>query len=74
MGSTVLSYDETCIIKNVFHKTATSINIVLVGINKIMLLDKTLYGNKGSFKHYIGYRHKNEALPSPLNIKFPQLT
>ena len=39
-----------------------------------MLLDKTSYGNKSSFKYYIGYRHKNEALLSPLNIKLPQLT
>ena len=36
IGSTVLSYDETCIIKNAFHKTATSINIVGVGINKTL--------------------------------------
>ena len=37
-------------------------------------LDKTLYGNKGSFKYHVGYRYKNEAVLSPLNIKFPQLT
>ena len=38
-----------------------------------MLFNKTLYGSKGSFKYYIGYRHKVEVLPSPLNIKLPQL-
>ena len=38
-----------------------------------MLFDKTSYGNKGSFKYYIGYRHKNEASPSSLSIKLPQL-
>ena len=71
----VLSYDETCINKNAFHQTTTSINIDEVDIiNKITLLDKTSYGNKGSFKYHIGYRHKNEALQSPLNIKLPQLT
>ena len=31
-------------------------------------------GNKGSFKFHIGYRHKNKALVSPLNIKLSQLT
>ena len=74
MRSKVLSYGETCINKNAFHKTATSINIDEVDISKIMLLDKTSYGNRVSFKYCIGYRHKNEALLSPLNIKLPQLT
>ena len=67
-------YDETCINKNAFHKTTTSTNFDEVDINKITLLDKTSYGKKGSFKYHIGYRHKNEALLSPLNIKLPQLT
>ena len=69
-----MSYDEACIDKNAFHKTTTSIYIDEVDINKITLLDKTSYGNNGSFKYHIGYRHKNEALLSPLNIKLPQLT
>ena len=72
MRSKVLSYGETCINKNAFHKTATSINIDEVDISKIILFDKTYH--RGSFKYCIGYRHKNEALPSPLNIKLPQLT
>ena len=38
-----------------------------------MLFDKTSCGNKGSFKRYIGYRHKDGTF-SPLNIKLPQLT
>ena len=73
MGSKILSYGETCINnnKNAFHK-ATSVNIYEVEI-KVMLFDKTSYGNKGSFKYYIGYRHKNEAPPSSLSIKLPQL-
>ena len=41
MESKVLSYDETCINKNAFHKTTTSINIDEVDINKIILIDKT---------------------------------
>ena len=39
-----------------------------------MRFDKTSYGNRGSFKYYVGYRHKNEALLSTLNKKIPQLT
>ena len=60
--------------KNTFHKKTTSINIDEVESDKITLLHKTSYGNKGSFKYHIGYRHKNEALISPLNMKLPQLT
>ena len=74
MKPKVLSYDETCINKNAFHTTTTSINIDEVEINKMTLLDKTSYGNKGSFKYHIGYRHKNEALLEPLNVKLLQLT
>ena len=74
MKQKVLSCDKTCINKNAFYKTTTSLNIDEVDINKITLLDKTSYGNKGSFKYHIGYRHKNEALLSPLNINLPQLT
>ena len=76
MESNVMSYDETCINKNafVFYKTTTSINIDEADINKITLLNKTSFGNKGSFKYHIGYTHKNGVLLSPLNIKLPELT
>ena len=53
MKPKVLSYDEICINKNVFHKTTSSINIDEVAIDKITLLDITSYGNKGSFKYHI---------------------
>ena len=73
MKSRVLSCGETCIDKNTFHNNKSSININEMGINRIILFSKTLYGSKGSFKCYIGYRHKDGAF-SPLNIKLPQLT
>ena len=48
------------------------ISIDEVEINKIVLFDKTAYGNKGSFKRYIGYRHKDGTF-SPVNVKIPRL-
>ena len=57
----------------VHFKKTTSININEIEINKIVLFNKTSYGNKGSFKHYIGYGHTDGNL-SPLNIRLPQLT
>ena len=68
-----MSYDEIAIIKSVFYKKTTSIDINEIKINRIVLFDKTSYGNKGSLKRYIGYRHTDGIL-SPLNIKLPQLT
>ena len=73
MGSKILSYGETAIIKSAFHKKTTSINNNKIEINRLVLFDKTSYGNKDSLKHYIGYRHTDGIL-SPLNIRLPQLT
>ena len=55
-----------------FQNNKTSINIDKVEIDRVVLFDKTSYGNKGSFEHYIRYRHKYGPF-SPLNIKLPQL-
>ena len=72
MGSKILSYGETAIIKSAFQRETTSININKIEINRIVLFDKTSCGNEGSLKHYVGYRHTDGIL-SPLNIKLPQL-
>ena len=72
MESKILSFGETAIVKSAFHKEATSININEIKINKIVLFDKTSYGNKGSLKHHIGYRN-TDGIIFPLNIKLPQL-
>ena len=73
MESKILSYGETGIIKSAFHKITTSININEIEIKRIVLFDITSYGNKGSLKGYIGYKHTDGIL-SPLNIRLPQLT
>ena len=38
-----------------------------------MLPNKESYGNKGSYKYFIGYIHKGNPLSSPLCIKYPQI-
>ena len=58
MEPKILSCGEIGIIKTAFHKKATSININEIEIDRIALFDKSSRGNKGSFKRYIGYRHK----------------
>ena len=64
---------KTDIIRSAFQKITTSININEIEINKIVLFNITSYGNKGSFKYYIGYKDADGIL-SPLNIRLPQLT
>ena len=56
MGSKILSYGETAIIKNAFQKKTTSININEIEINSMVLFNKNSYGNKGSLEHYTGYK------------------
>ena len=73
MESKTICISETCIDKNAFQNNKSSINIDEIEINKVLLFDKTSCGNKGSFKCYIGYRHKDGTF-SPLNLKLPQLT
>ena len=55
------------------HAKIKPISINEVENNKVMVFDKTSYGNKGFLKYYIGYLKKTEAFPSPLCIKLPQL-
>ena len=45
MGSKVLSYSKTCINKNAFHKKTNSISIDKVEIERVVLFDKTSYGD-----------------------------
>ena len=73
MRSKTLCSGERYIDKNACHKNKSLISINEIDINGIVLFIKTLYGNKGSFKCYIGNRHKDGSL-SPLSVKLPQLT
>ena len=72
MRSKTLNKDEICTDKKAFHSNKSSINIKEIKINRLVLLNKTSYGNKGSFKHYIGYRHIGGNF-LPLNVKLPLL-
>ena len=73
MKQMVLIFGEDCINKNGFHKDKRPINIDEVDIRRIVLSRINSYGNKGSFKYYIGYIHKGEVFPKPLCIKLPKI-
>ena len=51
----VLIFGEEDIIENEFHVYKRSISIDELDIKRIVLLKKESYGNKGSYKRFIGY-------------------
>ena len=70
MEEKALKFGEDCINKNAFHTNKRSINIDEVDIRRVVLSSKHGYGNKGSFKYFIGYINKGNAFPIPLCIKY----
>ena len=73
MEQKTLVFGEDCINKNAFHKDKRPINIDEVDIKRIVLSSKHSYGNKGSFKYFIGYIHVGKVFPTPLCIKLAQM-
>ena len=55
MGKEVLIFGEGGIIKNKFHIYKRSVSIDKVVIKRILLSKKDSYGNKGSYKYFVGY-------------------
>ena len=74
-------FGEEYIIKNKFHVYENSINIDKVDVKKIVSSNKESYGNKGSYKYFLGHTHththtyiyEGNVFPSPIYIKFPQM-
>ena len=73
MEQEALYFDKNGIIKNAFHKNKTPTSINEVDIKRIVLSNKKPYGNKYSFKYFIGYIHEGNAFPLPLCIKLFQM-
>ena len=72
MEQEAVYFGENGIIKSAFHKNKRPININEVDIEEIVLSHKKSY-SKGSFKYFIGYRHKGNAFPSLLCVKLLQM-
>ena len=51
----VLIFGEEGIIENKFHVYKRSVSIDELDIKRIVLSKKESYGNKGSYKRFIGY-------------------
>ena len=59
-------------VNNAFYKNKRPININELDIEEIVLPHKKSY-SKDSFKYFIGYRYKDNDLPSPLCVKLLQM-
>ena len=65
-------FGEERIIKNKFHIYERLVSVKVVRVFKVEnnIVKKDSYGNKGSYKYFIGYIFEGIALPSSLCIKF----
>ena len=58
--------------KSIFYKNKTINNIEGIDLNNILVSKKEPYGNKNSFKYFIGY-NDNDVI-RPLCIRLPQMS
>ena len=72
MSGKNINFDNKKIRKSTFYKNKT-INITEnIDVNNILVSKKEAYGNKNSFKYFIGY-NDNDII-RPLCIMLPQMT
>ena len=72
MGGKNINFDDKKIKKSSFYKNKTINNIEDIDVNNILVSKKESYGNKNSFKYFIGY-NDNDVI-RPLCIRLPQMT
>ena len=67
-----IKFDNKKIKRSSFYKNKKINNIEDIDVNNILVSKKESYGNKNSFKYFIGY-NDNDVI-RPLCIKLPQMT
>ena len=67
-----INFNDKKIKKSILHKNKTINNIEYINVNNILVSIKKPYGNKNSFKYFIGY-YDNDVI-RPLCIRLPQMT
>ena len=72
MSGKNINVNDKKIKKSIFYKNKAIKNIEDINVNKILLSKKEPYGNKNSFKYFIGY-YDNDIIRS-LCIRLPQMT
>ena len=72
MSGKNINFNDKKIKKSIFCKNKAINNIEDINVNNILVSRKELYGNKNSFKYFIGY-NDNDII-RPLCTRFPQMT
>ena len=72
MSGKNINFNYKKIKKSTFYKNKTINNIKDIDVNDILVSKKETYGNKNSFKYFLGY-NDNDII-RPLCIKLPQMT
>ena len=72
MSGKNINFNDKKIKKSIFCKNKAINNIEDIHVKNILVYKKEPYGNKYSFKNFIGY-NDNDVI-RPLCIKFPQMT
>ena len=67
-----INFDDKKFRKSAFYKNKAINNIKDINVNNILVSKKEPYGNKNSFKYFIGY-NDNDVI-RPLCIRLPQMT
>ena len=72
MSGKNINFDDKKIKKSSFYKGKKINNIEDIDVNNILVSKKESYGNKNSFKYFIGY-NDNDII-RPFYIRLPQMT
>ena len=72
MSGKNINFNDKKIKKIIFYKNKAINNIEDIDVDNILVSKKEPYGNKNSFKYFIGYNDNDNIRPSW--IKLPQMT
>ena len=72
MSGKNINFNDKKIKKSIFYKNKAINNIEDIDVNNILVCKKEPYGNKNSFKYFIGY-NDNDAI-RPLCIRLSQMS
>ena len=72
MSGKNINFNDKKIKKSIFYKNKAINNIEDIDVNNILVSKKEPYGNKNSFKYFIGY-NDNDVI-RPLCIRLSQMT
>ena len=72
MSGKNINFNDKKIKKSIFYKNKAINNIEEIDVNNILVSKKESYGNKNSFKYFVGYNDNYNI--RPLCIRLPQMT